>query len=175
MSVYRVIDKLEATVREGVWLPFGARIVSMDRLLDLVEKLRASLPDEVNRAKAVTKDKDRLLEDARYKAAAIVEEASSTKTQMLSDAEIVRLAQTRADELLSDAESRAREVRRGARRRDAPRASRRDASAPVRSGLSFRPLVSRPYPLHRRASLDGIDVCVGPAASCSESGRPFAR
>lgn len=114
MSVYRVIDKLEATVREGVWLPFGARIVSMDRLLDLVEKLRASLPDEVNRAKAVTKEKDRLLEDARYKAAAIVEEASTTKTQLLSDAEIVRLAQTRADELLSDAEGRAREVRRGA-------------------------------------------------------------
>ncbi len=114
MSVYRVIDKLEATVKEGVWLPFGARIVSMDRLLDLVEKLRASLPDEVSRAKAVTKEKDRLLEDARSTAAAMVEEASSTKAKLLSDADIIREAQGRADALLADAQARAREVRRGA-------------------------------------------------------------
>jgi hypothetical protein len=114
MSVYRVIDKLEATVKEGIWLPFGARIVSMDRLLDLVEKLRASLPDEVSRAKAVTKEKDRLLEDARSTAAAMVEEASSTKARLLSDADIIREAQGKADALTADAQARARDVRRGA-------------------------------------------------------------
>jgi len=114
MSVYTVIDKLESTIKEGIWLPFGARIVSQDRLLDLVEKLRSSLPDEVSRAKAVTKEKDKLIDDAKSQAAAMVQEATSTKAQLLSDAEITRQAQDRATQIVADAERHAREVRHGA-------------------------------------------------------------
>ena len=51
MSVYRVLDKLEAYVHEGTWLPAGYRILSEERLLELVEKIRASLPEEVGRAR----------------------------------------------------------------------------------------------------------------------------
>ena len=110
MSVYRVIDKIEVTVKSGAWLPFGYRIQSSDRLLDLIEKLRASLPEEVSRAKAVTKEKDRLLEQAKEQASAILQEASATKTQLLSDNEVVRQAQA----MLTDAEKRARDILRGA-------------------------------------------------------------
>ena len=114
MSVYRVIDRLESTLKEGVWLPFGARIVNQERLLDLMEKLRSSLPEEVTRAKAVTKDKERLLQQAKEEAGKIVEEASTTKSQLLSDSEVLRQAQARADQLMADAQERAEEVRRGA-------------------------------------------------------------
>lgn len=114
MSVYTVIDKLEATIKEGVWLPFGARMVSQDRLLDLVEKLRSTLPDEVTRAKAVTKQKDQLIDDAKSQAASMLDQASSAKTQMLSEAEITRQAQEQGARLLADAEKQAREIRRGA-------------------------------------------------------------
>jgi len=114
MSVYTVMDKLESTIKEGIWLPFGARILSQDRLLDLVEKLRSSLPDEVGRAKAVTKEKDRLIDDAKSQAAAMVQEASSTRAQLLSDADITHQAQERAAQIIGEAESHARDVRRGA-------------------------------------------------------------
>lgn len=114
MSVYRVIDKVEATVKEGGWLPFGYRIVGQEHMLDLIEKLRASLPDEVGRAKQVTKEKDRLLSQAKEQADKIVEEASTTKTQLLNDSEIARLAQAQADQLIAQAEARASEIRRGA-------------------------------------------------------------
>lgn len=114
MSVYRVIDKIEVTAKSGAWLPFGYRIQSSDRLLDLIEKLRASLPEEVSRAKAVTKEKDRLLEQAKEQASAILQEASSTKTQLLSDNEVVRQAQERAQAMLTDAERRARDILHGA-------------------------------------------------------------
>jgi cell division septum initiation protein DivIVA len=114
MSVYTVIDKLESTVKEGVWLPFGARIVNQDRLLDLIEKLRSSLPDEVGRAKAVTKEKDRLIEDAKAQAAEMITAASTTKTQLLDESELTRQASERAAQIVAHAEAQAREVRRGA-------------------------------------------------------------
>lgn len=114
MSVYTVIDKLESTIKDGVWLPFGARIVSQDQLLDLVEKLRSTLPDEVGRAKAVTKEKDKLIEDAKAQAAAMITQASTTKTQLIDDSEITRQASERAAQIVAQAEAHARDVRRGA-------------------------------------------------------------
>ncbi len=44
MSVYRVLDKLEAYVHEGTWLPAGYRILSEERLLELVEKFAHRCP-----------------------------------------------------------------------------------------------------------------------------------
>ena len=114
MSVYTVIDKIEATIKEGVWMPFGMRVVSSDRLLDLVEKLRSTLPDEVSRAKAVTKEKDRLIEDAKSRAASMLDEASTAKTQLLAESEIAKLAQERADKIIAEAERQARQIRHGA-------------------------------------------------------------
>lgn len=114
MSLYRVIDKLEATVKEGTWMPFGYRVVSQEHMLDLIEKLRSSLPDEVGRAKQVTKEKDRLLSQAKEQADKMVEDASTAKTQLLDENEIARESRARANAVVADAESHAAEIRRGA-------------------------------------------------------------
>jgi cell division septum initiation protein DivIVA len=114
MSVYRVIDKLEASVRQGTVLPLGYRIVSEEKLLELIEKLRASLPEEVGRARTIAKNGDRLVREAQEKAQAIVAEASSQSSQQLDDHEIIRRAQATADVVLREAEQKAARVREGA-------------------------------------------------------------
>jgi cell division septum initiation protein DivIVA len=114
MSIYRVIDRLESTVRQGGWMPFGQRLVNFEQMLDLIEKLRASLPDEVGRAKQVTKDKDRLLSQAKEQADRIMEEASTTKTRLLDESEIAQQAERRAAAVVEEAETRAAHIRRGA-------------------------------------------------------------
>lgn len=114
MSVYRVLDKLEAYVHEGTWLPAGYRILSEERLLELLEKIRASLPEEVGRAKVIAKDQERMLRAAQEKAQAIVDEASSKHEELVDDHEIVQRARTTADVVLREAEERAGQIRDGA-------------------------------------------------------------
>jgi hypothetical protein len=116
MSVYRVLDKLETYVHEGTWLPAGYRILSEERLIELLEKIRASLPEEVGRAKVIAKDHDRMMRAAQEKAQAIVDEAASKHEEMLDDSEIVLRARTTADIVLHEAEERAGKVREGADR-----------------------------------------------------------
>ena len=96
MSVYRVLDKLEGYVHEGTWLPAGYRILSEERLLELVEKVRSSLPEEVGRAKVIAKDHERMMRAAQEKAQAIVDEAASKHEELLDDSEIVRRARDAA-------------------------------------------------------------------------------
>ena len=114
MSVYRVLDKLESYVHEGTWLPAGYRVLSEERLLEYVEKIRASLPEEVGRAKIIAKDQERVMRAAAEKAQAIVEEAASKHEELVDQNEIVTRARTTAEVVLREAEERARKIREGA-------------------------------------------------------------
>jgi hypothetical protein len=114
MSVFRVLDKLEAYVHEGTWLPAGYRVLSEERLLEFVEKIRASLPEEVGRAKIIAKDHDRVLRAAQEKARAIVDQATTTHEELVDRSEIVQRARTTAEIVLREAEERSRKIREGA-------------------------------------------------------------
>jgi hypothetical protein len=114
MSIYRVIDKLENYVREGTWLPFGMRILSEERLVEFIEKMRSTLPEEVGRAKVIATNKDRVIREAHEKAQMIVDEATTAHSQLIDQSEIVRQARTTAEVVLREAEEKARRTREGA-------------------------------------------------------------
>jgi vacuolar-type H+-ATPase subunit H len=114
LSIYRVIDKLEGYVREGTWLPLGHRILSEERLLEYIEKMRSTLPEEVGRAKVIATNKERVIRDAQEKAQQIVSEAASAQAQLIDQTDIVRQARTTAEVVLREAEEKARKIRQGA-------------------------------------------------------------
>jgi hypothetical protein len=103
MSVYRVLDKLESYVHEGTWLPAGYRVLSEERLLEFVEKIRSTLPKEVGRAQIIAKDQERVMRAAQEKA-----------DELIDDHEILQRARTTAEVVLREAEERARKIREGA-------------------------------------------------------------
>lgn len=118
MSAYRVIDKLEIVVREGIWMPFGWRAVNADQVLDLIEKLRGTLPEDAAR---VRKQGDAAEHAALGRASAVdVSDASgqsastTTGASAAQGADIIARAQARADTIVADAQSAARDIRRGA-------------------------------------------------------------
>ncbi len=114
MSIYRVIDKLETYVRDGTWLPFGYRILSEERLIEYIEKMRSTLPEEVGRAKVIATNKDRVIRDAQEKAQQIVTEAVAQKNELVEGTDIVKQARTTAEIVLREAEEKARRIRAGA-------------------------------------------------------------
>jgi hypothetical protein len=109
-----VLDKLEASIKQGTVLPLGYRVVSEEKLLELIEKLRASLPEEVDRARTIAKNGDRLVRTAQETAQAIVSEAAEAQTQLIDESEIVRRARATAEIVLREAEQKAQRVREGA-------------------------------------------------------------
>jgi cell division septum initiation protein DivIVA len=106
MSTFRVVDRLETVIREGIWLPFGWRAVPADRVLDLIEKLRSSLPAEGASA-------TRGAEAARLRSPREGEPVADP-ARMTSAEEILARAQARADEIIAQAQNAARDIRRGA-------------------------------------------------------------
>ncbi len=114
MSIYRVIDKLDSYIREGTWLPMGHRILSEERLVEFIEKMRSTLPEEVGRAKVIATNKDRVIRDAQEKAQQIVTDAVNQKSELIDQTDIMKQARVTADILMRDAEEKARKIRAGA-------------------------------------------------------------
>jgi hypothetical protein len=122
MSAYRVIDKMELVVREGIWLPFGWRAVHGEQVLDLIEKLRSTLPGAARARKTDGADRDVLDNqpvDTRSTAtnsidSRSIETRSSAATDAAHEREVISRAQSRADTIVADAQAAARDIRRGA-------------------------------------------------------------
>ncbi len=89
-------------------------VVEQGALLELIDQLRAAVPEEVRQAKRITEEASRITGRAEEEADAVIARAQEQAAQMLEERELVKMAQQRARELLDTANDEAVEVRRGA-------------------------------------------------------------
>ena len=110
-----LVERLEALVAAGKKLPLTNNVVvDQAAMLDLIDQLRVSVPDEVRQAKRVTEEAERIIERARTDADAITARAQEQAAFLIEERELVRAAEQRAGEILAAAGDEAAEVRRGA-------------------------------------------------------------
>lgn len=115
MDVLHLIDRLEEMVGEARRLPIGTGVV-MDRrrLLDLVDQLRAAVPSEVKEARDIIARRDEVLSSAEEEARIRIARADEEVERRLSETEIVRAAEMRAQLLVQEAEAKAERLLREA-------------------------------------------------------------
>ena len=109
------MERLESLVAAGKKVPLTNNVVlDQATILELIDQLRVSVPDEVRQARRITEESSRITERAREEGDQIIGRAQEQAAQMLEERELVRAAQQRAGEIIEHAQSEAREVRRGA-------------------------------------------------------------
>lgn len=110
-----LVERLESLVAAGKKLPLTNNVVlDQASVLELIDQLRVSVPDEVRQAKRITEDASRITERAREEGDQVIARAQEQAAQMLEERELVKLAQERAREMIDQASSEAVEIRRGA-------------------------------------------------------------
>lgn len=88
-------------------MPLGAGVVvDRRRLLDLVDQMRAALPNEIKEAADIVQRRDEILRHAEEEAQIKLRRAQDQIDDLLSHDSIVREAQARADMLVREAEAR---------------------------------------------------------------------
>jgi cell division septum initiation protein DivIVA len=118
MDVLYLIDRLEELAGEGMKLPIGGRIaVDRKRLLDLIDQMRVAVPAELREAQEVLAQKDELLLKAREESQLLVAQAQQEVEARLSDNDLVKAAEEKAQELLHQAEEQAEAMLRDAEER----------------------------------------------------------
>lgn len=112
MDLAGQIQQLEDMVKEAKSMPLSSSaLLNRDELLELVEQMKQSLPEEVKQARWVVRDREELLAKARRDAEKIVEDARAEQLKMATREEVVRRAEQESQRIVAEADEDARRMR----------------------------------------------------------------
>jgi vacuolar-type H+-ATPase subunit H len=112
MDIAGRIQQLEELIMEAKSMPLSTSVlVNREEALELVQEMRASLPEEVKQARWVVKDREQLLTKARKDAEGIIQEALEEQSKLLAQEEVVKQSVKEAERILEEARGQARQIR----------------------------------------------------------------
>jgi cell division septum initiation protein DivIVA len=107
-----IVEELYETIDAARRLPLvGRAMIDQDSVLDLLERLREALPDEIAQARWLIRDRDRVVAQAKSEAERIVREASLKVEEMARESAITEAARRHADQMVSQARQVSLEIR----------------------------------------------------------------
>jgi cell division septum initiation protein DivIVA len=100
------LDELTALVEAARAMPMSAScIVNRTEVIEAIEGIRTSLPDELTVARGLLKDRAGVVEDGRLEAQRIIEEAEAERYKLVSRTEVVKEATREAGRLVAEAQA----------------------------------------------------------------------
>ena len=104
MDILHLIDRLEELFNESRALPFTHNvIVDEDKMLDIIDQMRITIPEEVKKAEQLLNQSERILAQAEEKANRTTALAAEKADKMTSEDSLLEEAQRRADKILEQA------------------------------------------------------------------------
>ncbi|MGD9572154.1 MAG: ATPase [Thermoleophilia bacterium] len=115
MDVLELIDKLDDLIHNARAVPLTDQVrIDREEIYDLLDQMRSTIPEEVKQARWIVKERQEMLAEAKREAERLVAEARDKAAQEASQQEVVKRADREAAEILEEARQREREVRLGA-------------------------------------------------------------
>ena len=115
MDILHLIDRLEELFNDSKAVPLTHSVmVDEDKMLDIIDQMRISIPEEVKKAQQLLAQKDRVLAQAQEEANRTVEIARQKADDLVHRDMIVQEAQRRAEQIVAQARLDAEAPRRDA-------------------------------------------------------------
>jgi chromosome segregation ATPase len=112
MDLSARLGQLEEMVRDAKSMPLSSSaLMNRDEVLELIEQMKESLPDEIKQARWIVKDREELLAKARRDAEAMVEQAREEQLRLASHEAVVQRANEESERIQQDAADDARRLR----------------------------------------------------------------
>lgn len=113
-SVQELLEMLYTMVSEAWGLPLGAEkcVIERDKVLDIIDEIKAQFPQELAEAKRLVAARDEFISSAKKEAEAMRKSAEERARYMINEQEIVKSAKIKSAEIISSAESRSNELKR---------------------------------------------------------------
>lgn len=115
MDILHLVDKIEDLFNESKPLPFTRNIViDEDKLLDIIDQMRVTIPEEIKKAQQIVTQKDRIIAQAQEEANRIIDLAKDKAEQIVEREAIVRDARNRSQLIINKARDDASAVKQDA-------------------------------------------------------------
>lgn len=106
MDIMEIIEIMEETIDKAASIPLTGKILlDKEEILDYIQEMRLSYPDEVKEAKWVKEERERIISEAEARADSMVKTAETKMLQMVDENEITKQAQEYANSLVEEAKA----------------------------------------------------------------------
>jgi len=104
MDILHLVDRLEELFNGSRPIPLThSVVVDEDRILEIIDQMRISIPDEVKKAQQVIAQRDRVLAQAQEEANRTIALAKQKAEEFVTRDAIVQAAQSRAEQVMIQA------------------------------------------------------------------------
>ena len=115
MDILHLVDRLEELFNESRPIPLTHNVVvDEDRMLDLIDQMRVTIPDEVKKAQQVLSQRDRIMAQSQEEANRTLALAREKSEGLVEQSAIVEAARIRVKEIEAEALREAERTRREA-------------------------------------------------------------
>ncbi len=112
MDIQHLVDRLEDLIDEGRHLPMTKMtVIDEERALEIIDQMRISVPEEIEKATRLITQRDRLLAQANEEAARVLELAREKSDSLVQRDSIVQEAKNKAANIVEQARQDAATVR----------------------------------------------------------------
>lgn len=107
----RLINELESLLTSANRVPFSRRLMlDEEQVLDIIDRMRVAVPEELRQARQIVRERDQLLETARKRIAVSLTEQGLLEVAQRERARIVGEAEAEAARIRSEADDYSRQV-----------------------------------------------------------------
>ncbi len=111
MDIQHLVDRLEDLIDEGRHMPFSKfTMIDEERALELIDQMRISIPEEIEKSSRILSTRDRILAQANEEAARVVQLARRKGEEMLDQEVSVQAAHNRAANIIEQARQEAENI-----------------------------------------------------------------
>jgi cell division septum initiation protein DivIVA len=115
IELIELLDRLEVIVETSRKMPLTNRIlVDSYDILELLDKIRITLPDEIKKAEELLKKSDSIIAEATQEAEGLKGSASEYLKSIVSEEEVVKAAVAESNKIIEEAMKEAEDIRKGA-------------------------------------------------------------
>src|ERR1700709_1085221 len=115
MDVLVLIDKLDELVHGAKAVPLTDQVrIDREEIWEILDQMRATIPEEINQARWIVRERQEMLAEAKREAERLVKEAREKQNRLIGEEEGTKAAERAAEDIIEDARAREREIRLGA-------------------------------------------------------------
>lgn len=112
MKVLQLLDELEELAESSTTFPLTGKIlVDPGDVLEIIKEIRTELPEELQRAKWINEERQRLLSEAENERDVMLADARAQAEAMIERDDITKKAKLRAEEIISAAEIQSKNLK----------------------------------------------------------------
>lgn len=112
MDILYLVDRLENLIAGSRRMPLVNQIIIKEPdILNIIDQLRTTIPDEIKQARRVIQDKERILAQAQAEANALLARAREESEQAVNREGLLKAAEARSQEMVRRAEEEVEQLK----------------------------------------------------------------